>query len=119
MGEIDFQVIPTNIPKALNWFRKSAELNYSQAQATLGALYLKGLPGLLPRNTKLGIDLLAKAVRAKSLTARFNLGMAYLNGDGVVKNPAKAVQWLEVAERQNFAEAQYTLGVLLLEGEEE
>ena len=118
MGEIDFQVIPTNIPKALNWFRKSAELNYSQAQATLGALYLKGLPGLLPRNTKLGIDLLAKAVRAKSLTARFNLGMAYLNGDGVVKNPAKAVQWLEVAERQNFAEAQYTLGVLLLEGEE-
>jgi TPR repeat protein len=118
MGEIDFQVIPTNIPRALEWFRKSAELNYPQAQATLGALYLKGLPGLLPKNTKVGIEMLAKAVRAKSLTARFNLGMAYLHGDGVPKSALKAIQWLKVAEGQNFAEAQYTLGILLLEGED-
>lgn len=118
MGEIDFQVIPTNIPRALDWFKKSSGLGYPQAQATLGALYLKGLPGLLPRNTKLGISLLSEAVRAKSLTARFNLGMAYLSGDGVPKDSKKAVQWLRVAEGQNFAEAQYTLGVLLIEGKE-
>ena len=62
--------------------------------------------------------MLAEAVRAKSLTARFNLGMAYLNGDGVPKNPAKAIQWLKVAESQNFAEAQYTIGILLLEGDD-
>ena len=78
MGEIDFQVIPTNLPKALDWFKKSSALDYPQAQATLGALYLKGLPGLLPKDSKLGIEMLAKAVRAKSLTARYNLGMAYL-----------------------------------------
>ena len=118
MGEIDFQVRPTNIPRALKWFKQSADANYPQAQATLGALYLKGLPGLLSKNTKLGIEMLAKAVRAKSLTARFNLGMAYLSGDGVPKDSLKAVQWLKVAESQNFAEAQYTLGVLLLEGQE-
>lgn len=118
MGEIDFQVIPTNVPRALDWFKKSSEIGYPQAQATLGALYLKGLPGLLPRNTKLGISLLSQAVRAKSLTARFNLGMAYLSGDGVPKDSKKAVQWLRVAESQNFAEAQYTLGILLIEGKE-
>ena len=28
MGEIDFQVIPTNVPRALEWFKKSAELGY-------------------------------------------------------------------------------------------
>jgi len=118
MGEIDFQVIPTNVPRALEWFKKSSDLGYPQAQATLGALYLKGLPGLLPKNTKEGIGLLSKAVRQKSLTARFNLGMAYLNGDGVKADASKAVQWLRVAEGQNFAEAQYTLGVLLLEGKD-
>ena len=118
MGEIDFQVIPTNIPRALEWFKKSSEHGYPQAQATLGALYLKGLPGLLPRNTKEGISLLSKAVRTSSLTARFNLGMAYLNGDGVSVDRQKAVQWLRVAEGQNFAEAQYTLGTLLLEGKD-
>ena len=118
MGEIDFQVIPTNVPRALEWFKKSSDLGYPQAQATLGALYLKGLPGLLPKNTKEGISLLSKAVRKKSLTARFNLGMAYLNGDGVKTDAGKAVQWLRVAESQNFAEAQYTLGLLLLEGKD-
>jgi uncharacterized protein len=119
MGEIDFQVIPTNVNKALNLFVRSAELGYPQAQATIGALYLRGLPGLLERNTDKGINLLSKAVRAKSLTARFNLGMAYYNGDGVVKNTLKASQWLRLAVRQNFSEAQYSLGLLLLEGDDE
>ena len=42
MGEIDFQVIPTNVPRALDLFEKSADAGYPQAQATIGALYLKG-----------------------------------------------------------------------------
>ena len=118
MGEIDFQVLPTNVPRALDLFQKSADAGYPQAQATIGALYLKGLPGLLERNPEKGVGLLSQAVRAKSLTARFNLGMAYYNGDGVPQNPSKAAQWLQVAEKQNFAEAQYVLGMLLAEGEE-
>ena len=118
MGEIDFQVLPTNVPRALDLFQKSADAGYPQAQATIGALYLKGLPGLLDRNPEKGVDLLSKAVRAKSLTARFNLGMAYYNGDGVPQDPSKAAQWLQVAEKQNFVEAQYVLGMLLAEGEE-
>ena len=118
MGEIDFQVLPTNVPRALDLFQKSADAGYPQAQATIGALYLKGLPGLLDRNPEKGVGLLSQAVRAKSLTARFNLGMAYYNGDGVPQDPSKAAQWLQVAEKQNFAEAQYVLGMLLAEGEE-
>jgi len=117
MGEIDFQVLPTNVPRALDLFQKSADAGYPQAQATIGALYLKGLPGLLERNPEKGVGLLSKAVRAKSLTGRFNLGMAYYNGDGVTQDLSKAVQWLHVAEKQNFAEAQYVLGMILIEGE--
>ena len=66
---------------------------------------------------KRGIQLLSKAVLSKSLTARYNLGMAYYNGDGVLKNMEKAIQWLRIAEKQNFSEAQYTLGLILLEGQ--
>ena len=118
MGEIDFQVIPTNVRRALDFFKKSAQLGYPQAQATIGALYLKGLPGLLEQDHKEGISLLSKAVTQKSLTARFNLAMAYYNGDGVKQDTKKASQWLRVAVRQNFSEAQYTLGVMLLEGKD-
>ena len=63
MGEIDFQVIPTNVPRALELFKKAADKGYPQAQATIGALYLKGLPGLLEKDHKKGITLLSKAVR--------------------------------------------------------
>ena len=117
MGEIDFQVIPTNIGRALGQFKKSADLGYPQAQATIGTLYLKGLPGFLKRDIKEGISLLSKAVVAKSLTARFNLGMAYYNGDGVPRDALKASQWLKLAVMQNFSEAKYSLGLLLIEGE--
>ena len=116
MGEINFQVIPTDVRRALDLFQKSADAGYPQAQATIGALYLKGLPGLLERDPKKGVALLFEAVKSKSLTARFNLGMAYYNGDGVKKDGTKASQWLQVAERQNFAEAQYFLGMLYAEG---
>jgi len=118
MGEIDFQVLPTNVPRALNLFQKSADKGYPQAQATIGALYLKGLPGLLVRNPEKGVALLSEGVRAKSLTARFNLGMAYYNGDGVIQDTKKAAQWLQVAEKQNFSEAQYVLGMILSEGKD-
>ena len=118
MGEIDFQVLPTNVSRALDWFQKSADAGYPQAQATIGALYLKGLPGILDREPDKGVALLSEAVRAKSLTARFNLGMAYYNGDGVNQDSLKADQWLKVAEKQNFAEAQYVLGRLLTEGDD-
>jgi TPR repeat protein len=117
MGEIDFQVIPTNIPRAVEHFRKSAEAGFPLAQATLGSLCLKGLeiPG---HDIRKGIDLLSTAARSRSLSARFNLGMAYYNGDGVPKNASQASRWFRLAVKQNFSEAQYTLGVLLLEGEE-
>lgn len=117
MGEIDFQVIPTNVRRALDFFKKSAEIGYPPAQATIGTLYLKGLPNLLEKDYQKGISLLSKAVNQKSLTARFNLGMAYYNGDGVAKDRLKASQWLDVAVRQNFSEAQYTLGLMLVEGD--
>ena len=117
MGEIDFQVLPTNVSRALELFQKSSDAGYPQAQATIGALYLKGLPGLLDRNPDKGVSLLSEAVRAKSLSARFNLGMAYFNGDGVPQDSNKAAQWLQVAEKQNFAEAQYVLGMLMVEGD--
>ena len=118
MGEIDFQVIPTHINRALGWFEKSANAGYAQSQATYGALLLKGLPGILVKDPSKGIEYLSKAVKSKSLTGRFNLGMAYFNGDGVKKDLSKSIQWLILAEKQNFSEAQYVLGKLFYEGDE-
>ena len=41
MGEIDFQVHTYQCPKSIDFFKKSAEIGYPPAQATIGTLYLK------------------------------------------------------------------------------
>ena len=44
--------------------------------------------------------------------------MAYYNGHGVARDLDKAVQWFELADKQNFSEAQYSLGLLYVNGAE-
>ncbi len=115
MGEICFYVTPKDPPRAVAYFQESAAAGYPQAQATLGALYLKGLPPLLPQDVRKGITLLVEAARRQSMASRFNLGMAYYNGEGVPKDNDRAIRWLRLAAEQNFAEAQYSLATLLYE----
>ena len=49
--------------------------------------------------------------------AQYNLGAAYLNGNGVEKDYAEAVKWYRKAAKQNYAQAQYSLGVCYYDGE--
>ena len=48
--------------------------------------------------------------------AQFNLGLAYVNGQGVVKNMTLAVAWFEKAGQQGLADAQYALGSMYVTG---
>lgn len=43
--------------------------------------------------------------------AQYNLGVSYLNGDGIAKNPAEAAKWFEKAAGQDYAYANYALGL--------
>ena len=49
--------------------------------------------------------------------AQLNLGAAYTNGRGVLKDDAEAVKWYRLAAEQGFAGAQYNLGVMYDNGE--
>ena len=49
MGEIDFQVIPTNVVRALGLFKRSAQAATPQAQATIGALISRACLGFWKR----------------------------------------------------------------------
>jgi uncharacterized protein len=48
--------------------------------------------------------------------AQLQLGMRYVEGNGVIKNDKEAARWLALAARQNQAEAQYQYGLALLQG---
>ena len=51
------------------------------------------------------------------MTAQNNLGMMYVNGDGVPKDSSEAVKWFRMAVEQDFADAQNNLGWMYLEGD--
>ncbi len=44
--------------------------------------------------------------------AQLQLGIAYLKGQGVERDPAIAMRWIERSAEQQLAEAQYTLGAM-------
>jgi len=63
-----------------------------------------------------GIASLQKMAEQGNGEAQLQLGLRYLNGDGIEQNPNTAVRWLERAARQGQTEAQYQYGMALLEG---
>jgi TPR repeat protein len=66
---------------------------------------------------KLLADIRAKAEKGDA-QSQYELGSAFFNGSlGVVKDEAEAVKWYRKAAEQNFAAAQYNLGVCYANGQ--
>jgi TPR repeat protein len=49
--------------------------------------------------------------------SEFQLGLCYVNGEGVPRDFVNAVKWFRKAAEQNYAQAQYNLGVSYAKGE--
>ena len=59
---------------------------------------------------------LQERAEAGDAEAQYELGMAYIHGDGVAKNYSQAAKWLHKAAEQGHAVAQYNLGVCFANG---
>ena len=53
---------------------------------------------------------LRKSAEQGNAQAQTNLGVAYINGEGIQKDEAQAISWFRKAAEQGNAEAQYNLG---------
>ncbi|MBK6472900.1 MAG: sel1 repeat family protein [Betaproteobacteria bacterium] len=60
-----------------------------------------------PRPTELSLAVAAEGGDAK---AQLQLGMVYMKGAGVERNPATALKWIQKSAEQGYAEAQHALG---------
>ena len=60
---------------------------------------------------------LRRAAEQGDAAAQFNLGFAYLKGEGVPQDYAEAVKWWRRADEQGLAPAQYNLGLMYYKGE--
>ena len=88
--------------RAVQWLTKAAENNNPYAMNLLGDLYKKGLPGVLDPNFAEAFRLFSAASGLGYLDAQGNLGVLYINGQGVEKNEAAAVElFRDGAEKGN------------------
>lgn len=69
-------------------------------------------------NPEFAVKLFTEAANGGITVAKYKLGKIFLNGDGVEKDIAKAVEWLKQAAMEENEFAEYALGRLYLKGEE-
>jgi uncharacterized protein len=91
----------------------------SSALVWLGSYYLEGIAGthIKPqpeRALRLFVD---AAYNFGDPNAQYDLARMYLDGNGVAKDPAQAVKWLNLAAQKKHAPSQALLGHMLFMGQ--
>ena len=63
-----------------------------------------------------GVKWFRKAAEQGNAEGQYNLGVRYLQGEGVAKDATEGVKWLRKAAEQGNTEGQYNLGVCYAKG---
>jgi TPR repeat protein len=98
-----------DVDKAIFWYERALVLdpdgsNNSQATYDLSELYK------MNGDTKKSIDYLKQSAKLGYMEAEEALGAAYMNGDGVSKDPAQAKKWLKKAHDHGSKDAEDICG---------
>ncbi|KAL9657107.1 hypothetical protein ABK040_002733 [Willaertia magna] len=130
-----------NYDKAYEYLLKLVELNHPAALYTLGALYkreysenyvnlfdvLLGERDMLigkhavdkpPYDLSKAYEYLLKGAEAGHSAAQFELAEMYFESIFVERNTREGLHWLEEAADQDYAPAQYNLGMILYDGDD-
>lgn len=99
---------------AMQWLHKAAEAGHRQAQTDLGGIYLEGGKGV-PANPQEAYQWFNRAAEQGSHEALVYLGSMLCAGQGCAKDVDKAEACWRKAADAGLPEAQYRLGMLLLQ----
>ena len=100
----------------LNEYIKKAEEGDVNSQLLLGLIYLTG-DEEIPANDKEAFKWFKAAAEQGHADAQYNLGVCYLNGQGVKQNYNEAFRWYKAAAEQGDACGFFNIGVCYQNGE--
>lgn len=105
----------SDVTKAIEYFRRSAEMNNKNGLFEYGKALLIGEH--IPQNTDSAVKLLEKAVKLKNSNAKRFLALEYISGEHLEQDIEKGIALLtECADRGDVI-ASYRLGKIYLQGE--
>jgi TPR repeat protein len=93
-------------------YGRAVQMGYAKSKCALGQILIAE-----PASVDRGVTLCKEAARAGDGDAQLALGSAYLTGAVVVRDPAEARKWYEMAAKQNPLMAARKLGQLYASGE--
>jgi TPR repeat protein len=102
--------IEQNNIKAVEWFKKAAELGNVDSQVFLSEMYREGRG--VQQDYVQAMRWARKAADAKDLRGLTNLGIMYKYGLGGEQNDARALELFREAAEHDFSYAQYYLGTM-------
>ena len=103
--------VKRDLPMAFTLCNKAAAAGFVPAQATLGVLFTR------IRDFEQAALWLGKAAAQGDPEAQYNLGLAYIKGQGVVVDLGAAFRWMVLAAEQGLAPAQARLGLMYVTGD--
>jgi TPR repeat protein len=100
--------VPQDVEEAQNWYRRSAEHGYSDAQYMLGSLHFRRIVALsshdlyfkgeiVPQDVPAAVKCYRHAAEQGNGDAQHHLGAIYVNGEGVEQDPVTGFMWLTLA----------------------
>jgi TPR repeat protein len=108
--------LPRDVGEGLAWLRKSGESGFLKAQAALGLLYMKGMPGDVSVDERQAVQWLEMAARQGHASSQASLGALLLSQSSAVRDPEAGVVWLKRAAGQGDVTAQVALGLMYPQG---
>jgi uncharacterized protein len=106
--------VTQNMEEAVNWYKKSAQLNYKDAQYTLASLvFNREIQSISYANA---VQYYQQAAELGHIKSQLNLGMLYYRGDVITQDLNAAIKWLRLAASNNNSEAQGYVAHLYLQG---
>lgn len=103
--------VPADIEKAIYWYEKASE-RFGPSAFTLGKIYDAGK--IVPQDLAKAAEYYLKAANLEHPLGMYNIGIMYINGEGIDCDPQKGIYWLQKAAKKGEPNAISALKQLFL-----
>ncbi|KAI8321700.1 HCP-like protein [Martensiomyces pterosporus] len=111
------KAVEKNYQRALAWYEKASTLGAPEGLFMVGSMYSAGQgTGDGQPDFAQAVECFERAALGGNVEAQYNVGLYYLEGKGVEKNPGLVVEYWTMAAAERFPVAMLNLGKLFAEG---
>ena len=95
--------VPQDLPRAVEWLLRAADLGHAHAQSSMGVRYYYGEG--VPKNHRLALKWYLAGAAKREPEALFNVGDLFDDSDEIPKNPVETCAWMLVAAAYGYRTA--------------